>query len=145
MKAKILSALYLTGVIAIVILGATRSLSAAMEGDNNLKLVLGSTYIKQILAESQNIVIADSGENSLLDEKNNQEEKDSITKIKKKCDGHQTSLKYSVIAYLNFFNINSSFNNRHKIASEYGIKNYQGTADQNIFLLGLLKKVLICE
>ncbi len=46
----------------------------------------------------------------------------------------------SIVTALNQLNINSSFTNREKIASQNGISNYQGTSGQNTKLLNLLKQ-----
>lgn len=45
----------------------------------------------------------------------------------------------SVVDYLVSKKIDSSFNNRKKLATKYGIKNYTGTASQNTQLLNKLK------
>ena len=51
-----------------------------------------------------------------------------------------TTKKYtSIVDYLNANKIDSSFNNRKKLASANGIKNYTGTAAQNIKLLDILQ------
>jgi len=46
----------------------------------------------------------------------------------------------SIVEALNLCGIDSSFSNRKVIATNYGIKNYRGTATQNILLLNNLKK-----
>ena len=45
----------------------------------------------------------------------------------------------SIVEALNLCGIDSSFSNRKVIATNYGIKNYRGTATQNILLLNNLK------
>ncbi len=45
----------------------------------------------------------------------------------------------SVVDYLNANKIDSSFNNRKKLAESYGVKNYTGTASQNTQLLDKLQ------
>lgn len=45
----------------------------------------------------------------------------------------------SIVNYLNSKGINSSFSNRKKLASQYGISNYKGTASQNLELLKLMR------
>lgn len=45
----------------------------------------------------------------------------------------------SVVDYMNSNGMNSGFANRKKLATQYGIKNYSGTAAQNITLLNKLK------
>lgn len=45
----------------------------------------------------------------------------------------------SVVNYMNSKGMNSSYSNRAKLAKEYGIANYRGTASQNIELLNKLK------
>lgn len=45
----------------------------------------------------------------------------------------------SIVAALNAIKVGSSFANRKKIAAANGIKNYKGTASQNIQMLALLK------
>lgn len=46
----------------------------------------------------------------------------------------------SIVDYLNAQGIDSSFKNRAKLAKQYGMNNYQGTAAQNIALLEKIKK-----
>ncbi len=46
----------------------------------------------------------------------------------------------SIVDALNLIGYDSSFSSRSKLAKEYGIKNYKGTARQNIRLLKKLKK-----
>ncbi|MEA1855670.1 hypothetical protein MKX67_00895 [Cytobacillus sp. FSL W7-1323] len=46
----------------------------------------------------------------------------------------------SIVDYLKSKGINSSFNNRKKLASQHGIKNYSGTPAQNLTLLEKMKK-----
>lgn len=46
----------------------------------------------------------------------------------------------SIVDYLNSIKVDSSPSNRKKIAAAHGIKNYTGTAAQNIQLLNLVKK-----
>lgn len=48
--------------------------------------------------------------------------------------------KVSVVDYMNSQKMNSSFGSRAKLAQQYGIKGYQGTAQQNGQLLGYLQK-----
>lgn len=51
-----------------------------------------------------------------------------------------TNKKYtSIVDYLNANKINSSFNNRAKLAIQHSIKNYRGTAAQNTQLLNKLQ------
>src|SRR5699024_4692728 len=45
----------------------------------------------------------------------------------------------SVVDYMKTKNMDASFNNRKKLATQYGIKNYTGTASQNSQLLSKLK------
>lgn len=45
----------------------------------------------------------------------------------------------SLVDYLKSLNVNSSFNNRKKIAQQHGVRNYRGTASQNIQLLNILR------
>lgn len=45
----------------------------------------------------------------------------------------------SAVDYLNSKKLDSSYSHRAQLASQYGIKNYQGTAKQNIELLNRLK------
>lgn len=45
----------------------------------------------------------------------------------------------SIIEYLELTNQDSSFQDRTRLANEYGIKDYKGTADQNIQLLSKLR------
>ncbi|MBI0578578.1 N-acetylmuramoyl-L-alanine amidase [Neobacillus cucumis] len=46
----------------------------------------------------------------------------------------------SIVDYLNSIGEDSSFSNRAKLAEQYGIKNYTGTAAQNLKLLDILKR-----
>lgn len=46
----------------------------------------------------------------------------------------------SIVDYLNSIKVDSSFNNRKKLASQYGLKNYSGTASQNKTLLDTMRK-----
>lgn len=55
------------------------------------------------------------------------------TKKKSKSNGG------SVVDYMNSKGMDSSFSNRKKLAKKYGIKNYRGTASQNVKLLNKLK------
>ena len=51
-----------------------------------------------------------------------------------------TTKKYtSIVDYLNANKIDSSINNRKKLATKYGIKNYTGTASQNTQLLNAMQ------
>lgn len=45
----------------------------------------------------------------------------------------------SVVEYLNSINQDSSFNARARLAADKGIKNYRGTASQNLLLLNMLR------
>ena len=45
----------------------------------------------------------------------------------------------SVVDFLNLNGIDSSFNNRKKLASQYGVANYTGTASQNTALLNAMQ------
>ncbi|WP_199690477.1 MULTISPECIES: N-acetylmuramoyl-L-alanine amidase, partial [Clostridia] len=50
------------------------------------------------------------------------------------------SKKYdSIVDYLKAHGMDSSFNNRKRLAAKYGIKNYSGTASQNVTLLNKLQ------
>lgn len=57
-------------------------------------------------------------------------------KYYKKCD----VIHNSIVVALKSINVDASFENRLKIAVANGIKNYSGSADQNIKLLNLLKE-----
>jgi N-acetylmuramoyl-L-alanine amidase len=46
----------------------------------------------------------------------------------------------SIVTYLNSIGVNSSFSNREKLAKQYGITGYKGTAEQNLKLLELMRK-----
>lgn len=45
----------------------------------------------------------------------------------------------SIVEYLQSIGVNSSFSNRAKLAKEYGISNYKGTASQNLKLLDKMR------
>ncbi|WP_437183302.1 N-acetylmuramoyl-L-alanine amidase [Shouchella miscanthi] len=51
--------------------------------------------------------------------------------------GNQTT--GSIVTYLNSIGVDSSFENRARLASQNGIQNYTGTAEQNTRLLSLLR------
>ncbi|QQO40904.1 lysin, L-alanyl-D-glutamate peptidase [Bacillus phage 015DV002] len=46
----------------------------------------------------------------------------------------------SIVEYLNSIGVDSSFANREKLAKQYGIKGYKGTAGQNLELLEKMRK-----
>jgi hypothetical protein len=46
---------------------------------------------------------------------------------------------YSIVDYLKGAHVDSSFKNRAKIAATLGIKNYRGTAEQNLQMLRMLR------
>ncbi|MEF2293155.1 N-acetylmuramoyl-L-alanine amidase [Virgibacillus dokdonensis] len=52
----------------------------------------------------------------------------------------ETVTNGSIVDYLNSINKDASFSNRAKLAKQYGIKGYKGTASQNTELLNKLKK-----
>lgn len=51
----------------------------------------------------------------------------------------------SIVEYLVSIGVNSSFSNRSKLAAEYGISNYAGTAQQNLELLNTMRDGAIVE
>lgn len=66
------------------------------------------------------------------------------TKPKKQTATKQTQSKAvytgnSIVDYLNSIGVDSSFTNRKKLAEKHGIKNYTGTATQNLQLLRILR------
>lgn len=70
----------------------------------------------------------------------NQVTYNSITLDKLKNTTIDNYKGFSIVDALKMCGIDSSFNNRKKLAETFGIKNYRGTAFQNIRLLSLLKK-----
>jgi len=48
----------------------------------------------------------------------------------------------SIVMYLQTLGIDSSFDSRAKLAVQYGVKGYTGTAQQNLFLLGQMRSGL---
>lgn len=46
----------------------------------------------------------------------------------------------SIVDYLNSIGVDSSFSNRKKLAAQYGVKGYSGTASQNLTLLNKMRK-----
>lgn len=46
----------------------------------------------------------------------------------------------SIVDYLNTIGVDSSFSNRKKLASQYGVLNYRGTASQNLELLHKMRE-----
>src|SRR5690606_22456767 len=66
------------------------------------------------------------------------------TKPKQQAAVKQTQSKAvytgnSIVDYLNSIGVDSSFTNRKKLAEKHGIKNYKGTAAQNLQLLRILR------
>ncbi|NBJ71686.1 DUF3597 family protein [Roseburia sp. 1XD42-34] len=62
------------------------------------------------------------------------------SKPSKPTPNPKPSKKYdSIVDYMKDHNMDSSFNNRKKLAAKYGIKNYRGTASQNVALLNKLQ------
>jgi len=66
------------------------------------------------------------------------------TKPKQQAAAKQTQSKAvytgnSIVDYLNSIGVDSSFANRKKLAKKHGIKNYTGTATQNLQLLRILR------
>lgn len=66
------------------------------------------------------------------------------TKPKQQAAAKQTQSKTvytgnSIVDYLNSIGVDSSFTNRKKLAEKHGIKNYKGTAAQNLQLLRILR------
>ena len=60
----------------------------------------------------------------------------------KPSSGGSTGSKYtgsSIVEYLNSIGVDSSFSNRKKLAAQYGISNYTGTASQNTALLNKMR------
>lgn len=68
--------------------------------------------------------------------------KSTSTKSTKTTPKKKTSSSgfVSIVDYLNSVGEDSSFANRKKLAEKHGIRNYKGTAEQNLKLLDLLKK-----
>ncbi|WP_062105203.1 N-acetylmuramoyl-L-alanine amidase [Bacillus niameyensis] len=65
-----------------------------------------------------------------------------VSKPKEENKPSKTATEYkgnSIVDYLNSKKIDSSFSNRKKLATQYGVKNYKGTAAQNIELLNKMK------
>ncbi|WP_077297510.1 N-acetylmuramoyl-L-alanine amidase [Virgibacillus pantothenticus] len=70
----------------------------------------------------------------------NLELKKGGSKPSKPVSKPKPSKKYkSVVDYLKAQGMDSSFSNRKKLAAKYSIKNYSGTADQNVKLLNKLQ------
>src|SRR5690606_397968 len=66
------------------------------------------------------------------------------TKTKQNAVAKQTQSKAvytgnSIVDYLKSIGVDSSFANRKKLAEKHGIKNYTGTASQNLQLLRILR------
>lgn len=59
--------------------------------------------------------------------------------ISKPVEKHAAVNSGSIVDYMNSKGMNSSFAKRKKLATQYGIKNYTGTAAQNKTLLNKLK------
>src|SRR5690606_2305544 len=70
--------------------------------------------------------------------------KENKTNPKQQTVAKQTQSKAvytgnSIVDYLNSIGVDSSFANRKKLAEKHGIKNYKGTAAQNLQLLRILR------
>ena len=63
----------------------------------------------------------------------------SINKSQISISSESTYNGNSIVDYLKSIGIDSSFDNRKKLAKEYGISNYTGTAEQNTKLLNLMR------
>jgi N-acetylmuramoyl-L-alanine amidase CwlA len=59
-------------------------------------------------------------------------------KSKKEQKQNNTYKGNSIVEYLDSIKVDSSFENRKKLAEQHGIKNYKGTAEQNLQLLEIL-------
>lgn len=108
---------------------------------NNMKLKQSAVYKQNAAALQQ--AINDTGEELGLDA-------DLLAKGKTKAVKTDESAKNGkkltflqnggIVDYLKEQGQPSSFSDRKKLAEQYGIKNYKGTADQNIELLRLVKE-----
>jgi N-acetylmuramoyl-L-alanine amidase len=58
---------------------------------------------------------------------------------KKPASSSKSSSGGSIVDYLKSKGIDASFSNRKKLAAEYGVKGYEGTASQNVTLLEKMK------
>lgn len=56
-----------------------------------------------------------------------------------KAETKDTYTGSSIVEYLNSIGVDSSFDNRKKLAVQYGISNYSGTAEQNLSLLDKMR------
>lgn len=65
--------------------------------------------------------------------------RETTIKVSEKKDTTYTG--NSLVDYLNSIGVDSSFENRKKIAKNYGLDNYTGTANQNTLLLNKLRSV----
>ena len=70
------------------------------------------------------------------------EEKKDVKPVQKPKTEHKskqtTYTGNSIVEYLDSIKVDSSFENRKKLAEQHGIKNYKGTAEQNLQLLEIL-------
>lgn len=63
----------------------------------------------------------------------------SKSEVKSEAKTESTYTGNSIVSYLNNIGEDSSFTNRAKLAKDYGINNYKGTAEQNLDLLEKLR------
>lgn len=63
----------------------------------------------------------------------------SVQQSKPSVSSSNTNTSGSIVDYLKSKGIDSSYSNRKKLAAQYNISNYQGTAAQNTKLLNLMK------
>ena len=59
--------------------------------------------------------------------------------VSKPLESSESSV-YSIVDWMNNNGMDSSFTNRQRLAEQYGISGYKGTAAQNIKLLGMLRE-----
>lgn len=99
---------------------------------DNAKLKAQGEAIADGIMEFLNVKNTNSAPDKVSKPKETQTGSTQVTKPKANTGG-------SIVDYLNSNNIDSSKSNRKKIAAEYGISNYTGTAAQNTQLLNKLK------
>lgn len=123
------------GVLSTVVSGSYLSINKSFEGENNI--VFLSNAVEKMTTAVMAIKFTPV---PVLEIKNTTDEVLCIPMFDKKFNDTG-----SLVDFLNANSIDYSLTNRIVIANRYGIKNYQGTKEQNIHFLNLLKNSEACK
>lgn len=100
---------------------------------NLLKPLITKGTITKIIPEARNPYLLNNGDIGWVND-------DCIIKDSNKYLSNKKYTGSSIVDALKKINVDSSFDNRKIIANKNGINNYQGTSEQNIKLLNMLKQ-----